>query len=113
MPLIASISHGSLDSLCSLRALDSLIPLRTRLTYETPDPLVASGALCPPLSYCTLGSLRACVPLEALEASLSRCSLGSHGACVPLCSLCSSLPCCTLGSWGACVPQEALRTPLP
>ena len=113
MSLIASISRCSLDPLGSTRASESLIPLRTRLTYETTDPLVAHGALCSPLSCYTLGSLRASVPLGALDASLSRCSLGSHGACVPLGALCASLPCCTLGSWGACVPQEALRTPLP
>ena len=98
MSLIASISRCSLDSLGSTRASESLIPLWARLTYETPDPLVAHGALRSPLSYYTLGSLRACVPLEALEASLSRCSLGSYGACVPLGALRASLPCYTLGS---------------
>ena len=41
MSLIASISHCLLDSLGSLRALDSLIPLWARLTYETHDPLLA------------------------------------------------------------------------
>ena len=92
MPLIASISHGSLDSLGSARALGPLIPLWARLTYETHDPLVAHGALRSPLSCRTLGSLRACVPLEALEASLSRCSLR------------------TLKPLGA---REALRTSVP
>ena len=98
MPLIASISRCSLDSLGSTRASDSLIPLWTRLTYETHDPLVAHDALRSALSCRTLGSLRACVPLEALEASPSRCSLGSYGACVPLEALRASLPCCTLES---------------
>ena len=55
MSLIASISRCSLDPLGSTRALGPLIPLRTRLTYETPDPLVAHGALRSPLSYYTLG----------------------------------------------------------
>ena len=113
MSLIASISLCSLNSLGSTRASESLIPLRTRLTYETPDPLVAHGALRSPLSCYTLGSLRACVPLGALDASLSCCSLGSHKACVPLGALRASLPCCTLGSYGACVPLQALEASLP
>ena len=102
MSLIASISRCSLDPLGSTRASESLISLRTRLTYETPVPLVASGALCPPLSYYTLGSLRACVPLGALEASLSRCSLGSPGACVPLGAL--RVPLSPVAPWGPTEP---------
>ena len=56
MPLIASISRCPLEPLRALRALDSLIPLWSCLTYETPDPLVAHDALRSPLSCYTLGS---------------------------------------------------------
>ena len=91
MSLIASISRGSRDSLGSLRSLDALIPLWTRLTYETHDPLGAHGALRSSLSCRTLGSRGACVPLESLEASLPCCTLGSYRARVPLEALEASL----------------------
>ena len=105
--LIASISRDSLDSLGSLRASDSLIPLWARLTYETHDPLVAHGALRSPVSYCALGSLRACVPLEALEA------LEASRACVPLEALEASLSRCSLRTLDPLGAREALRASLP